>query len=295
MPRSTTHRGFTLIELLVVIAIIAVLLGLLVPAVQKVRASAAWLTCQNNLKQIGLALHHYHDAKYRFPPPRGENSAKKKYSTQYAIRGWMVDILPYAEQSSLSQKITAPPGTWLNSNRRTVIVKLFLCPADARDLTDIPSGRAALTSYLGVTGQNASVTNQNSGPTDGIFDLNSPGIPLTDITDGSSCTLMVGERPPSGDLMAGWWMFSDYDCLLSVYQLYSLYSSSVSPGIFADPSSARTINYDKESNHFWSLHTGGANWLLGDGSVHFLNYSANGIARLIATRAGGEAFDNSLW
>src|SRR6476469_6236252 len=111
-PLEKIRRGFTLIELLVVIAIIAILIALLVPAVQKVRAAAARAQCQDNVKQIGLALHNYHDAKKEFPP----GAVAKTPSGGGAITpdpswGWPVLLLPYLEQASLQQSINPDTRT----------------------------------------------------------------------------------------------------------------------------------------------------------------------------------------
>ena len=110
MSRSRRRAGFTLVELLVVIAIIAILIGLLLPAVQKVREAAARIKCQNNLKQVGLALHNYHDANGKFPPGQwGRNdcvdSGNNAGNTSYTTCCWMQPLLPYIEQNALYQGI----------------------------------------------------------------------------------------------------------------------------------------------------------------------------------------------
>ncbi len=285
-------KAFTLIELLVVIAIIAILIALLVPAVQKVREAAARTQCANNLKQMGLALHNYHDTFGHFPAPRGTHLAPTYEFTEF--RGWMCDILPYIEENNLATQMYTSP--WYNGFFATynTPVKTYLCPSDPRNLFNVPSGNGAMTSYLGVTGSDTDVNVQFNGPTNGIFNVSSPGIRLTDITDGTSNTLMLGERPPATDLFVGWWGASDYDNFLSTGQLYGdPFNSSgcVLPGLFG----AGSLNgpCDGDSNHFWSFHTGGANWLLGDASVHFLPYSASALTLPMASRNGGEVVDLS--
>jgi len=139
-------RAFTLIELLVVIAIIAILIGLLLPAVQKVREAAARLKCSNNMKQIGIALHAYHDAFQHLPAPHGDLQAPPDQLTGNnggftVYGGWMCDLLPFVEQQALKNNLTAYPtfnfGQFLNWY--TTPVKTYLCPADAR-LPLVPAG-----------------------------------------------------------------------------------------------------------------------------------------------------------
>src|SRR5687767_2241785 len=140
------RRAFTLIELLVVIAIIAVLIGLLLPAVQKVREAAARLKCQNHLKQLGLALHNYHDANGQFPFGKGPSFTGAPVYARWSVHS---QLLPYIEQNALYQSIdfTRPPETpgmegvinfmpaWQNPGRANAaacrtLVPTFICPSD---------------------------------------------------------------------------------------------------------------------------------------------------------------------
>src|SRR5437016_1867539 len=139
----TKRRGFTLIELLVVIAIIAILIGLLLPAVQKVREAAARSKCSNNLKQIALGLHSYEGTYGKLPQPRGTN-----YAGFTAYKGWMCEILPYIEQDPLRKQMGDPyPANFFTTFQTPVAT--FLCPSEPRDLNNVPAGNGAFTSYLG--------------------------------------------------------------------------------------------------------------------------------------------------
>lgn len=285
--------ALTLVELLVVIAIIAVLIGLLLPAVQRVRDSANRVACINNLHQIGLALHNYHGAHNCFPPGVKDFTGKEPYP----FMSWNTRLVPFLQQEALwkltlqayaetADFVKNPPHVGF-----ATVMKVYACPADPRTLqVGLARGwyRVALTAYLGVSG---------SDPfrKDGLLFLNSQ-VRLADVTDGSSNTLMVGERPPSADLWWGWWYAGagqsadgDADMVLSVQgRCISPYSG---PGCPEGPYAFGPGRTDNQCDafHFWSLHLGGANFLLADGSVHFLPYSAAALMPALATRAGGES------
>jgi prepilin-type N-terminal cleavage/methylation domain-containing protein/prepilin-type processing-associated H-X9-DG protein len=291
--RSHSRTAFTLIELLLVIAIIGTLLGLLLPAVQKVRAAACRIACANNLKQIGLALHQYHDARGTLPP--GVTSHRP--GEPFPRMTWLARLLPHLEQDQLWHATVASYeySPWPYDNPPHIgfgmPVKAFACPADGRTPGPQPTHRGrrpALTSYVGVLGT------AYHRP-DGVLFQDS-AIRLTDITDGSSSTLMVGERPPSTDFWYGWW-YAGYgqagtgsaDMLLGARERNSGegHADPCPPGPYHFQEGR--ITEQCELFHFWSLHTGGAHFLFADGSVRFLSYSADPVLPALATRGGGEA------
>jgi prepilin-type N-terminal cleavage/methylation domain-containing protein/prepilin-type processing-associated H-X9-DG protein len=230
-PQS--RRGFTLIELLVVIAIISVLIGLLLPAVQKVREAANRMSCTNNLKQIGLALHNYHDSFARLPPASQVPYAKLNQDSNLQMEldfgpNWAVLLLPFIEQPNLYQLAnpssypgapvtlgTSPVGVLSHAWRviRGATVKTYLCPSDANNqdpYNDPGSGAptetgwargnygvtAGFNDYDHVNGGNNFVTTSN-GPLKGVVSsammASNYGARLTDVRDGTANTIMVAE------------------------------------------------------------------------------------------------------
>jgi prepilin-type N-terminal cleavage/methylation domain-containing protein/prepilin-type processing-associated H-X9-DG protein len=320
-----SRRGFTLIEMLVVIAIIAILIALLLPAVQKVREAAARTKCQNNLKQIGLALHNYHDAFNLLPSGLGAQGDRQTVSVGNAtaptnpanlrVQSWLVQILPYVEQNALKDQLplrpTDPPiSTQLKipvNTTYTTVVGLFICPSDPRGGSSPVhvAGLPAPTYYAGVGGtDSASVKWPNC---DGLFYWRSR-LRLVDIHDGTSNTLAAGERPPAFAFDFGGWQSLDtvnfrygtpeweFDTIqymantdIAPYGAANgvdcTFPALYGPGWYQN---------NCDFNHFWSNHVNGANFVFADGSVRFVPYSARSIMVKLATRSGGELFDSGL-
>jgi prepilin-type N-terminal cleavage/methylation domain-containing protein/prepilin-type processing-associated H-X9-DG protein len=291
--RLRRRGGFTLIELLVVIAIIAILIGLLLPAVQKVREAAARTKCENNLKQIGLALHNYAGAYGNFP-------AGYYNSGMFCYTGWQLQILPFLEQQTMWQE----SYTYLQSNRYNTDsnnfpavnfqMSMFICPSNTRPTVETYGGvKYELTSYMGVTG----TSSNNPISADGILFCNA-AVQFAWITDGTSNTALVGERPCTADLWYGWGFApygtgaGDGDTVLGSKDTALAIAMGTSTAYtgFMPPRQWNTNEID--GAHFWSFHMNGANFLFADGSVHNLNYEVGvaGVFPALCTRNGNEVF-----
>lgn len=273
------HRGFTLIELLVVIAIIAVLIGLLLPAVQKVREAANRMSCANNLKQLGLAMHNYHDRMAAFPPGYTSRGTWPDGTDRGPGWGWAAHILADVEYGHLMQQIDFSRGVRdaAHAGLRTLRMSVFRCPSDQRiDTFTVVSTDGQRTdmghsNYVAVFGSNE--IEDDPGRGNGMFFRNS-AVRITDVTDGLSNTLMVGER--SSNLGKPAWA----GVVARTEEGWNLVLGSAdhTPN---DP--------DAHAEDFWSRHPQGVNFLFADGSVRVIHDTIKPTTWLgLATRAGGE-------
>ena len=262
------RRGFTLIELLVVIAIIAVLIALLLPAVQQAREAARRSQCKNNLKQIGLALHNYHDTHRIFP------------IGNLSLRGFTAQdyILPYIDQAPLYNQFNFSITDWcFNIGAGTLYatkIPAYGCPSDPLSLSVYGGNQYLEGSYFGVIGTTDS--NQN-----GMLYSSLSGTPtrMRDVTDGTSNTLLLGERGIPSNMFAGWTLCgSGYASLGDADNLLST-AVGLGPG---KPDASHDL-------HFWSYHVGGGHFTLADGAVRFLSNNIDfTLFQKLSTKSGGE-------
>jgi prepilin-type N-terminal cleavage/methylation domain-containing protein/prepilin-type processing-associated H-X9-DG protein len=293
------RQGFTLIELLVVIAIISILIGLLLPAVQKVRESAARIQCKNNLKQIGLALHNYHDRNNGLPPG---------YQTQVAPDnsdlgpgwGWAAYLLDDLEQTNLKRQIRfdlqiSDPA---NAFARVQPVKVLSCPSESKtgtftvvDASGNPVVAVARANYVGMNGV-LGVTG-DAFDNNGVF-LRNHSMRFAEITDGLSNTMFVGERCSSMSDVT--WTGAVTNGVVPAIRYPNpadqLGNAEGAPALVLAhgsrdhiPNNALVFDADATA----SFHTQGVNFLFGDGSVHSISNSIDGtVYEGLLTRAGGE-------
>lgn len=298
--RSRNRSAFTLIELLVVIAIIAILIGLLIPAVQKVREAAARLQCQNNLKQIALSAHNYHDTAGRLPPgftvqaQPGANGGR-------AVNGFLTLLLPYLEQANAVRTYNDKLGFDHVGNQPSVTVSMavFLCPSTPgsnracalvnyydRARTSLNAGlKGAATDYAGAWAYrpNYSVPNRN-----GVFLRGGNGRKLLNITDGTSNTILLFEMAGRPDFyvkgrheafnVPGWPYIDpqgnqvQYSGPWSAYVGEFLLTTGADGSVASETAGQCWINCNNKSTPY-GFHTGGINVALADGSVRFIHDS----------------------
>jgi prepilin-type N-terminal cleavage/methylation domain-containing protein/prepilin-type processing-associated H-X9-DG protein len=304
------RKGFTLVELLVVIAIISILIGLLLPAVQKIREAGARTQCKNNLKQMALACQNFHDTNEVFPPGLGAVKDRAGDRPQAPFNptipanlmfcSWHTHILPFLEQDNLFRQMI--PNN-LGEGRP---VKQYACPMDIKGEYNYNWGatQQLTTTYVAVGGLDIDQEITTGGK--GVMYWRSK-VRIEDVKDGTSNTVMIGERPASADGFWGWWDTARdpseiwwHDPIQGAHQQSSFYGydsnhnkpcpSGAATGIYRAPDYPDGSGYC-DFDHFWSNHPGGAQFARVDGSVAFFPYSARITLEQMATRSGGEVND----
>jgi len=329
------RAGFTLIELLVVIAIIAILIGLLLPAVQKVREAAARMSCSNNMKQIGLACHNYESTLMGLPPSRvsKNNSVAPFIPANTGRANVLFYLLPYMEQDSLKNRFTSSKDWCDPVNTGTGMlatpIKAFVCasvPGDIRtttvtnpkyltsfvvpytDTANTGTFTGFVSDYTALVQVKASSVIVTAGLAPPYTTANPPGFgamrqntttPITNITDGTSNTVLFGEmggrpqlfitgkKPGTGTVADSIWCSADQPANLTGSK-----NDGTTPATATD---ACVINCRNETD-LYSFHTGGVNVLFCDGSVKFMkdNVTPGTLVTLI-TLAGGEVVDSNSY
>ncbi len=310
--RNRTSRGFTLIELLVVIAIIAILIALLLPAVQQAREAARRSSCKSNLKQLGVALHNYHDTHSVLPFAtvcRIDNTANRPGTNGNTRQSWFHMILPQIEQGPLYEAIQPRiqgnqfPGGWPEA---TTVVNVMMCPSDPANPKTTQQGFHG--NYMPCHGDS------HSGADDSFPNSNGMFFPISrtkfrDVTDGLANTIAIGEIKLQLDSISGSGDANQSQVCGGSHDLrgryHNTYHGNATFTTLRPPNTpvgdvaqycngtpqvpCRECRTGNQETHARSYHTGGAQFVMGDGSVHFFSENmAQGVFQALGTRGGGE-------
>jgi prepilin-type N-terminal cleavage/methylation domain-containing protein/prepilin-type processing-associated H-X9-DG protein len=300
LPRS--RRAFTLIELLVVIAVITVLMAMLLPAIQKVRAAADRMICASNLKQMGIALHHFHGDYRRFPPGYSANASYLDGQSDTSPGwGWGSYLLPYLEEDAVYRTLAfnLPVEHPANAAAVKSRIKMFLCPSDEVPPTSFlittpannPLVSVGPSSYAATCGPDDSETTAETGL--GVFYRNSK-TRFADVPDGVSYTIFLGDR--AWNQTHGTWVGAPANGVVRAGDRNKWpFATAGAPVFVLVHNNWLNIETDADGglDDFSSNHVNGANFLFGDGSVHFIqSVTIDGQRRYdfwaLGTRNGGE-------
>jgi prepilin-type N-terminal cleavage/methylation domain-containing protein/prepilin-type processing-associated H-X9-DG protein len=296
--RAARRRGFTLIELLVVIAIIAILIGLLLPAVQKIREAANRMKCSNNLKQIALGCHNHHDVYERFPPgisaPVNNGASGDLFTSDFPpgqvlqppvanqFGSWLMFLLPFVEQDNvykqvgqLSNNYTVRDYSYCGSSTApgATVIQTYICPSDnvPRKVITYQQYFFGINSYFANAGTFAWPTG-SSLSLNGVMYYNSQ-VTFAAITDGTSNTLLAGERYSRDPTYTSTQLLEDTRGW--AWCNYNSGQDHLGDTAYPINSKAGTITNNRRRTNFGSAHTGGANFALCDGSVRFIRDSVD--------------------
>jgi len=292
---NRSRKALTFVELLVTLAIVAVTAALSIVAVQRVRNSASRAHCANNMRQLAISVLHFESLRHKIPEGCGYPflNSRRDLLWQGGV-SWQTSVLPFIEQDSTWelawQAQLEDPSTDISPKHGVVMEKViptFYCPTERKRIgyNVVNKMRWGITSYFGVAGTDKSRN-------DGMFHKNVT-VRLADVSDGTSNTLLIGERPAGPEGLFSAWYASWGNCVCSSNQIlhagFGIWTPSAG-GCRISTGTFRPGEVDNlcDVNHYWSLHGGGSNFAFADGSVRFVSYSSAPIIPALATRAGKE-------